>query len=554
MYNATIVIEKFKNRIANPQYAKRGRLLLSGTALLSLLVASFYSCYKATLVQIHNGDQFVSTAIFSPMYRGGEPMIASGHTNIIKIPLLWLQGVLPQGVPLYAITNIVLVFVSFVLWSYLISRVLGIKHMPILLLTFTAVLVNSPELAVNLSMVTIRHIEYPFALLIALGFLKLPEVMRQKKLPFSATLGSLLGLAIINDHYFLYTLILPIIIVLIYRARQKGFQRAALRESIAALGVGLTLAFIFSKLLSISGLISIVPGYAEGNKIISIGNLFPSILLTLQQTLELFGALIFGQEIRKINISIVLMFMIFLISLATILKTVKRLRKPTDSDEIHIFLLSSLLFAYSAYILPGFASPSASRYLTLTTFIYVTYFAIFIIKISKRVPQFYLAAIVLLLLSTVLAIPRVERYYDGLAVQVNRDRARTQETVSVLESYKIKTVVAGGGHFSLWFESGGKIPITQLENDCASPKKWANNSEWLRPNTATNMSAFLVDTTYPEQASNQCSIKAVESIYGTPSRINPIAKPGEAAKDISTYLLVYDYDIRTKLNLNEVPR
>ncbi len=520
-------------------------LLLSCMCTFVLLASCLYGSIQATSVQMHNGDQFISAAIFSPEYGDGTPMIAQGHTNVFKIPFLALQSILPQEELVYAVANAVFVFLSFVAWSYIMSRIFGKRAFPLMMATFAAIIVNSPQMAIDMSMITIRHIEYPLALLFAVVFINSP-LKSTNRLFYVLTMTLLLSLLILNDNYFLYVLVVPLVCILFIRLIRYGPRQGILLDSILILTVGTVVAKIIGKVLTATNLLSISPGYAEGTRIIQLDSIIPSIILALQQTLDLFGALIFGQEIRKSNLSIALLFIVFMISVTAAVQLARKVSNA-KGNETHMFLLITLVLAYAAYIIPGFAAPSASRYLTVVIFILVSLFAYYVVNKSVRLPLIYPIAIIAMFMTTALAIPRVGEFYTGTRVQVDRDRARTQKTVSAMQQQNTDILLSGGGHFSLWFESDGKIPIAQMDTQCNTPTKWANNSEWLKSTDTATKSAYLVDTTYPEPSSLRCSIAEVKATYGPPADIIPIPKPDEKASDTSTYLLIYDYDIRSKL-------
>ena len=511
---------------------------------LGILVASvIFTTTLTTKLQMTNGDQFISGAIFGNM-ANGTPMISASHTNLLKLPLLVLEGVLPQNFTLYVFINSLIIIVAVLLWAILIGRVLGRKIIPLTLLCFAALLMSSPTLSVNLSMLTIRHIEYPLSLIYILLIMKFIRIQKYH-LIFASLLALYLAALLINDNFFLYTLVPTSLIGTLFYIHHKGKGREVTYSIVATLG-GVVLSLVITKLINLWGVISMVSGYANAHEFISFHDLGQAISLTISQTLDLFGAFLFGSEIRKQDIIILLGMVILGITVYGMVASIKNKHQNNYTPLTKAYLPLFTLFIYLAYILPGFANPNNVRYITGIVFIGTTYFSLGIIYLSRKNQFYYSFAFFFLILLTVIAIPRAVHAYQDTAVGINRDIARTKLTSQILKSNDVSTVVTGGGHFSLWFYSDKKINIVQLENSCNTPSPWANNSSWLAP-APKSRSAFLVDLSYPEHANRVCGIDRVSKIYGTPEKIVPVPKPGETSNQVTTFLLLYNYDIRTKL-------
>lgn len=511
-------------------------------SMLYLFVTAVYAGYSATVYQLNNGDQYVSAAIYGDI-SDGDPMVASGHTNILKAPILWVQGNLPQTQQLYIITNIALLLISIVVWGGLIGKILGKKLLPVLFIAFGTILVSSPTLAIDLSMVTIRHIEYPLALIFILGlrFLFNQRVNSKRVIAYALGLSFLLSIIVLNDKFFLYTLVpASLIASIIYGLYQK--DRTKLIRVILVIISGTALSLIALKILPLIGFITISSGYAEAISVIRLDNLLDSITTTLTNILNLFGALIFGQEIRKANISLFLGFIIFSGVVAGYYFALKSKHKK-ETQFVHLFFLLFTLTIIAAYILPGFANSSSTRYLTGIVFIGITYFAYAVVRLSQYKAVLYPLVCIGLIATAALSIPRVTSVYHNNLVQVDRDNQRTLLTAKLLKENDTKIVVTSGGHYSLWFFANAQLTLVQLEKNCDTPSPWANNASWLVSKNEQK-SAFLVDQTYGELAGRSCSKESVQKIYGPASKIKEIAKPGEKDTEATSYLLFYNHDIR----------
>ena len=544
-------MDKIKNFAKNIQGRTNGTVNLRILTILSLLILFLVVVYTgnyATKIQLNNGDQFVSAAIFGDIDQG-TPMVASGHTNVIKAPVLWLQDQLPQTFSLYAFINIAFILLSILLWTFLCGRVFGKKYIPILLLGFSAVLINSPALAVDLAMSTIRHIEYPLAFIFLLGLKSSIDALGRRKLVYSITSSLLLGVLLVNDKFFLYTLVPAAIVGSLLYIKKINIRSVLIH--LAPIFIGILSSVIIIKLLNTTGLIYITSGYAEANHIIKLESLIESLTLTTSQTLNMFGGLIFGQEIRKNNISIAMGFIVCIVSFVGIYLAFKK-RAGQSYHPIHLYLALLALFTYCSYIAPNFVSANNTRYLSGVVYIGLTFFTYAILHWNKKWKYTYVIVCVFLISLIILSFPRTNNFYTNSLHPIERDNLRTKLTVNSLEGEKINTVVTAGGHYSLWFYSNATLTVVQLQETCNTPSPWANNSSWLKPENKQR-SAFLVDQSYPEKAGRTCGIREVEKIYGNAEKIIPLPKPGETDTSATSYLLIYDYDIRSKFNTALIP-
>lgn len=543
-------IEKFFINIFNILQKLHGRVDarfgFKTTLIISLaifLLSALFTTYESTSSQRTNGDQFISGAIFGNIAQG-IPMVSSVHTNLLKMPFLLIEGISPQNINLYVLINTILISVAVIAWAILISVMLGKKYAPLIIMCFAALLISSPNLSINLSMITIRHIEYPLALLYLLLIVKFLNY-KKRHLLIALLLSIYLSILIVNDGYFLYTLApSALLATLLYKKK----NRSDLRQLIYALSsicLGVLLSFVFIKVLNMTGLISLSTGYASTHQFIAFNDIGKSISLTISQTLDLFGSLFFGQDIRKSNIFLLLGFLMVITISLGIYRTIRTYKNP--SHPIHIYLLLLMSFVYLSYIIPGFVNVNNARYLTLIVFIGTVYFADIIIYWTKKHPSIYNITIILLIILACIAIPKNLSFYQQINSGIDRDVARTELTSQLLKENNVPIVVTSGGHFSLWFYSKKELTIVQLESECNTPSQWANNSYWLKPTLGAQKSAFLVDRSYPEKASSNCDINTVEGIYGKPEKVVSVPKPGESKENITTYLLIYDYDIRSRL-------
>lgn len=528
------------------QYDRRAFLVL---CWLILFAASVYSGIHASNVQLTTSDQFITTYIFGSIDQG-RPMISSDHTNLLKFPLLWLQEKLPYGYVSYVGLNILFVFSALGLWSILLGKILNRSVIPISLLVFSAILINSPTFALSVTMTTLRHIEYPLALLYLMGVYEFFKP-RKKHLKLAAGMTLYLSLLLLNDKFFVYTLVPAALlsIVWLYHTGKHSYDVRAVAYAIASVVTGTALGLVLPKLLTATGLITIVSGYADVRYLISFGDILNSTLLSIQQTLELFGGSIFGQEIRKLNISLFMGLIIFLIAATGFIRanTRLKLRRIDRQNFLHVALIIFTLFMYLAYILPDFAKPYNARYLTAIVFIGATYFAYAVWIYSKQYKSLPYIMAVFLIATVLLSLPRVNPLYRTATENSMPSVLQAKNIANALHERDVRLVVTPGGHSDISFHSGGSVESIQLLNTCSTPSAWANNSAWIYEGQHSK-TAFLVDTTLPDPTAKACPPDTIFQIYGLPGEIVPIATSKEGAKAI----YIYNYDIRTKLNLSNI--
>lgn len=215
---------------------------LTTMSVIILLGASLYSGLQATKLQSVTSDQFIGTYNYSD----DAPSVDISHTNILKAPVLWAQGNLPYNFFSLAAVNVGFIFLSFIFWIFLLYKLLGYKVIPLASLAFSTFLINSTSFTVNITMMIIRHIEYPLALLFVLGLSKL--MSRTKNyLWLSALLSMLLGGLVLHDYFFLYTLVPSGMIMTIAYLFSGRINLNLLPKNIAVLITGPILAVIARK-------------------------------------------------------------------------------------------------------------------------------------------------------------------------------------------------------------------------------------------------------------------------------------------------------------------
>jgi hypothetical protein len=501
------------------------RNILVAFSLTLLLAASIFACANITKIQSVTSDQFIGTFIYTDSGKGA-PMVASDHTNVLKAPVLWLEGKLPYNITTLIVFNTAFVYISFIVWLCLLSRLLGTKVIPVGALAFAAIIINSTSFAVNIAENTIRHIEYPIALAFIFGLSKLQHLARGYLL-FSTSLSLLLALLILNDRFFLFTLVpAGFFCGLIFVAEKKLNSRAALCIAYVLLA-GTIIGILLPKIITASGLASMNPGYNNQIKnFVSFESIPSAIFLALGQTIDLFGGLFFGQTIRLANIGLVLCSALFLFAVLGIFasKKSKDLRDLTNSIN--------------------------ARYLTFLVYIGVAFIAFLSHLIYMKSRLGYLFICTTLVGLAIIGIPRTHRSYALSESDSSNNRMQPILDIShELVGEGVHNIVTTGGYQAVRYWSHNQIfSVAEVYGDCKTPIIWANNGSWLESSRAAR-SAFLVDVAGPYPTSSLCTRKAAESVYGRAQKTIKLDASLYNAHDDSrpAYLLIYDYDIRSRL-------
>lgn len=520
------------------------------TAWGTFLAVCLYIGRKASILQSYLGDEYWPTYSFSEIGHG-VPQVASTHTNLLKLPILWLQGNLPYDRLSWLFLNISLIFLSFILLIYVFKKALQFKNMMnIGILIFAFILFQSYDLAINLTMATIRQIEYPIALLVIVWGASL---LRQEKPFLTRYLGYtfLLGLFLLHDRSNFYVLI-PVILsgTLLHAVYvTKKFKRIHLYGTMSVIA-SVALSSVVEHLLNGSGVINISKGYVSNNTIIGYDSLPTAVLLTIKQTFDLFGANIFGQKISSINLGLFMAAMVMLIGICSIYFVHKEVRKDIRSGAfmLHIFLLLFIIFTYASYIIGKIAWVGNERFLIGVVYIVVLYILWLFNTLRLRNKLIEPVFAMILILGIVIGIPLTKKTYID-AQSVSMPKILSVENISnILRKNRVEVVLNDYDYSSIRFFSDNSVRSVQME-ECDKPYSWANNTSWIfsgRP----KRTALLIDSSTIRPIGALCPQQTMLSIYGKPDAV--IEVEGINTPAIPAFLWIYNYDIRTKLDTSEI--
>lgn len=517
-------------------------VVLTTASVLALLGTSIYVGLQATKVQIVTSDQYISTYNYSGE---GTPSVDLSHTNILKAPILWIQGHLPYNMLSLVAVNIGFIFISFVLWIYLLYRLLGTKVIALASLAFSAVLINSTSFAINITMTTIRHIEYPLAFIFILGLSKL---IRTKKhyLRLALLLSVLLGSLIVHDRFFLYTLAPTTVVTLAWYYSKEKISLKSIVTTAGVLGSAVTFSTLSVKLIEKLHLMTIVNGYTTRKIFLPYEKVTEAALLSVHQTLDLFGGFIFGAPVKLSSLGIIGGLSIFTLCCFSIFYFFKNSEQEFNNDTIfsYGFMFYLTLITYLAYIFVDLIDQNNQRYLTLIVYVGVSFLCWFVLQFkSKNI--LYLITCLVLVVTAIFGFRSARTVYaDHYARYIKNSESTTRDISKQLVDEEIKTAGSTSGYQSIRFFSNNNVSVVfDVLEDCVSPVPWINNSSWLK-NQYQPKTAFVFPS---DIAPTSCDGAKLKKIFGEPNKILT-AESGKGINKKSVTAYIYNYDIRSKLS------
>lgn len=521
----------------------RSRTIIYALQWLGLFVTCIWVVVHISYYMSYVGDEFVTTYIFKNFHLHYIHAAAT-HTNILKFPVAWLVANTHFTYPVYVLLNFLFVFGSFAFWIYLAGRLFNRKIQGLLAVLFMTFSFCSPILMLNLTEVMIRNIEYPLALwFIVLCVRFIHGSFSRKRLVLPAIL---LALLVVHDYFFLYTLAPAMLITTLIYARQTHRFTGAMRQVIGATLLGVFAGILLGKFIAVSGFMTLIHGYAEPSHVINLEALPAALLLTLKQILQLFGASIFGLNVRLGFAGVFALFGVFCYLLYTVRKIHISADKKLETGLylIHLNLLLFATFIILSYTLSGLASIDNIRYLTGLVYIGITYLGWGIYMLGKDFRGIDLLVSGLFVCIMVLSIPQVRNIYIANANYTSLMQSKIQQIVSAASKEHVDILMAPNGYAPVRFYSNGSIHYIVEIISCNAASTSTNNTAWLKDGHAKRV-GIIVDYHNPPNTIPPCSPQDMVKTYGKPD--SSIAIPSLFRDKGQATMYVYDSDIRGKL-------
>lgn len=528
-------------------------------SILLLLAVSAYSAVQGSRVLNFTSDSFVSTFMASDWRPGGTINLVSQHTNLMKFPLLWLQGYLGYNTFSYLSLNIVLLSVMMLGWSVLLWYIFG-KSKRIFVasnLMLSGIMLGSTSLIISSVSTTTRNIEYPIALLY---ILLLNKTLKTGSRTSWIIAFIILALLVCSDFLFLYSLVPGLVLLAIWLLWDGRLSKGQTWRLLLNVVGGTLAGLAFLKLLTFLHVITLDGRHA--GSFIPFDLLPSSIYNSIGQTFQLFGGNFFGSPIKLSYGGMLLSFVFAIICFVSTYRLGKRLstesrRKSLSTANFTGFvMIACAILLYAFYILLGQANTGAgdnSRYLSLLPFI-----GIFAVAAQSN---YWRRSYTLVLVSLlILAGGFMNSYHNYFSYQSSSRFASQQvgydkSIINYAQENNIQLVLGSYDYGpALRFYAQSKIESHAMLV-CNNTFYFFSYEGWYTPQSNVKRSAIIIDKYFAEagkqntyNSTNACTDAQLEKVYGPPAQKIHIAEHG----DKPVYLFVYNYDIRTKLQHNRI--
>jgi hypothetical protein len=539
---------------------------LASYLLLNLL--ALYSAVNNNIVKMTDTD----TVIFPYLYQHislNDIIVPGKHSIIMELPLYALQAIFPYNVTTYSIVNIGLVVITLSLILYLATVIFGKKYAPLTAVLLGAVVLSSPTLTFGLLGDSYRNIQYP----IGLAFIILvAQIIHNRRLSRKYIIGAvflclIVAANIAGDALFTISFLIPALLAsLLFILREWVVKKPVLR-SLAIIGTTLFLGYLIKAVASLMNLVIYYNDASFEARSIPYDHIGPSISTALRQLLDQHGSSIFGIS-PLIHSYAVVFFCFALLSLGLLgfalsffPHTNNHIAKKTNSTELiiqmvalsYICVLGSYIFA-DQVVRTGsdgvITSADQGRYLTLLPILSVIGFIYLVTRINRKGLSNILAASGVIMMA--LSVPYIRNTQNARVEANSAIKNSIQNVASLTDKEKIDLIVSGywyGATTKLF--SDGKVDFASISSCNVPQPKFNIRKSWYTPDFQVDRSALVIDHYGPDKEYWECSDEQLEAIYGKPSSIKVVyGLDGHSSSPIRVW--IYDYDIRTKLNLNDL--
>lgn len=528
-------------------------LLLAITTLFVVIV-SVYVARKEALLNSSNADVLVYNNLFSTPFTTDDIYLQSEHTFFIKYPLFWLENWLGFSTNVHVAFSIaaLLVMNIGVCWLiYLFSQRNKLVSSLLFFALASITLFSSVQgYFWGYSALTIRNIEIPLTLFVIAWLLK------QEKF-FSFTNFALLTLLVILNasdklalSIILGAAVLFLILDIIWQKRdlvKLWKNRGVFYGSLLCSVVG---AFALEAILKVLDIL-FLPKTAPLRTAESLVGVFSNIPVMLEDTLNLFGANIFGKEILALP-PYILNFSILLLASYAVYKVGKV--ASLKHEPAITFMLMMVVSSFLVYLL--LHGTAADRYLVFIPFILLItagyYFRDKRITVTTPWRRVALAASALLLFVVLGFYSKQQRAamapenYNKLAPAISQTRdisADLLENDVELLAGNYWIVHPNKFTFDQNFDNGLIIiPVVVINEQKVNFLRFISRDSWMKSPLKTGKKTAYVarDVDYTSLALNKDL--SVQKTFGTYAK--KIDYPQE-----KTTLYLYDYDIRKNIDL-----
>jgi|GEM_PF-2402166 len=549
----------------NKTYGAHQKVYYNTVLALAVILLTSVTVFTATKTSEYfstSADALIATQQLSDGVRGNTIALPASHSNILMMPVLYIQGHLQYDYSSFKMLNILLALTTVGAWGLLLVRLLGRKYEVLIVLLLATLVLSSIVFNISIGNTTFRNLAYPIALwfiLVAANLLKTVKLSRLRLVETVVSAG-LFVLVLAGDSFFNYSAALPILIVVAW----MGWRTKAITDGMLRV-VGLVFLAMFGAtvlkwLLAALGIIYFDHAFLPKPTIVSYDHLLPSIWVSLRQLMELQGGLVFGQPLRVggaayfINLAILLggTYGIGLL----LFRLLKRRLNTKWFEAENNFALSILAVCYvvvlllyivSGYVVTEFEGRIVdymnTRYITFLPLITVAGFVWLLIDRCKSV-KIPVAAGVLVLLGMVLYAPSVTaNYATAIANKPSPTRASVDEIIGILAKNGVSKVVTDfwyGPPIRFW---SNNVIRYAPQIQCDRPLPFDSREDWFMTQKDVK-SALVVDRGGMNFGYWGCTDEELAKIYGEP--VKKFTVDGIDEGDVVD-LWLYDKDVTDRM-------
>jgi hypothetical protein len=529
-------------------------ILLFGTTLYGAVESGKYFSISS--------DAIVDPYLFANGLHRHTIVLPDQHTNILKLPLFYLEGNIPYHYLTLVTISSLLVVVSVVAWAYLLIYIFGKRYTILILALLSALMFSSALLNINLGETTVRNIEFPISLWFIIIINRvLMGLKRDRKANIFFGLGCILYcLVVAGDNYFEYAISLPILLVLIwYWVQSRTFSIQMFKAS--SLVVVTSLIAVLIKLLLIKTGI-IVTFKSAIPPLVTYNNLWPSITTAVNQFLGLQGASIFDTSATIHTFAIFVNFALIIVGIVGFILILRHAnthyrdhRRLTENNSF-LFTTGAVSFftVFWVYVLSGEVVQTLSngQVVSLGQIRYIAFLPfLLLISVIWVIRNYYSNH--RLLMALVIAVSFMEvattystqkAFYADTIMATTPTKATLSTIVVDLHKDKVSEVVTGYWYgATVRFLSHDTIDFAPIDS-CNIPFNFNVREDWYQPRNGEK-TALIVDRSGPDASYwAGCSSQTLTALYGMPVKQQEVSDP-TTQENLSIW--VYNYDVRSRL-------
>lgn len=544
---------------------KRAQRFWLVVTLIVLLLSSAYGSYLASKQLLTNADAIVNVYLASGPVGGNHHIfVQNQHTLLFKFPLFWLQSHLAYNDHSFYIANALMSVLTALGWCVLLGIALGRRYIGLIALFLSSIFLASPLFNFDLTYTTVRNIEFVIALgfILALGkyiFAKRPS---RRLLISLGLIGLLYSFVLASDSYFLAVYSLALLLVFALMVNEKN--KARIGKALLIMVSTVVLSVLIKALIGALGWLTITTNNDIPLTVVQWELLLPSIWQTIHQVIQLQGADIFNMTLHSPTIYLFANFILFFCSVGGFYWYIKDLRKGTTKAGLNyeayvvVSILGTAVFTILIYILSDrvfqhdgthIIASQGERYLTGVILANSLGFVLFWkklhahrISIYKKLPTYSVG--LLLGISLLSATTQLGSAHTEALAKSTPSMNDYTTLAKVLHANDVRVVV--GSHWygsTVKFWSDQLFPGTHLKfavvDSCNVAADFLTRSDWYVASPVATRSALVLNP-------SDCNTGEARQIYGPPTYTLPAHSSENPS---SEELLIYNYDIRTKIDM-----